>query len=97
MSDPLPVSDANENDVTVRYWGSARSAAGVETEQVGAGTVAEVIAAITARRPGDRRFRDVIETCGVMVGEVPVGGREPADVRVASGDHVEFLPPFAGG
>lgn len=97
VSDQLPVSDESENDVTVRYWGSARSAAGLETERVAARTVAGVIDEIVRRRPRDRRFLDVIETCGVLVGEIPVGGREPSDVAVQAGDVVEFLPPFAGG
>ena len=27
----------------------------------------------------------------------PVGSRDPAEISMAPGDTVEFLPPFAGG
>ncbi|MEO6604795.1 MAG: MoaD/ThiS family protein [Aeromicrobium sp.] len=87
----------DENDVTVRYWGSARSAAGVAEETVASGTLAEVMTELTRRHRGSDRFEDVIEVCAILVGETPVGGREHADVRVAAGDTVEFLPPIAGG
>lgn len=83
--------------VTVRYWAAARAAAGVETERVEAATLADAEAQVLARRPGDRRFADVLAICSVLVGEVPVGGRDHADVALTSGVTVEFLPPFAGG
>jgi sulfur-carrier protein len=33
----------------------------------------------------------------VLVGERPVGGRDPSAVVVRPGETVELLPPFAGG
>lgn len=87
----------NENSVTVRYWASARSAAGLETEQVPAGTLAGVLDEISRRHRDRDRFDDVIATCSILHGETPVGSREPAEVVVGPGDSLEFLPPFAGG
>lgn len=83
--------------VTARYWAAARAAAGIESEQVQAANLAELLTEID-RRHGDRdRFRDVIGSCSILVGETPVGAREPAEVMFEVGDSVEFLPPFAGG
>lgn len=97
MSDQLPASDANENDVTVRYWAAARAAAGIAQESVTASTLAELLTEIS-RRHGDRdRFDDVIDMCSILVTEVPVGAKDPATVALVPGDSVEFLPPFAGG
>lgn len=83
--------------VTCRYWGGARAAAGVESERVEARTLAEVLAAITALRPGDTGFARVIGACSVLVDGIAVGSRPAADVVLTPGETVEFLPPFAGG
>jgi molybdopterin synthase sulfur carrier subunit len=82
--------------VTVRYWAAARAAAGVDGETVVGATLAEVVAAVTAVHPG-RHFSDVLATCAVLVGAVPVGSRDPATIQMSDGERVEFLPPFAGG
>ena len=97
MTDQLSADVQKENDVTVRYWAAARAAAGVETEQVTASTLTDVLAEITRRHRGRDRFSDVIGTCSILHGEIPVGSRDPADVAVREGDFIEFLPPFAGG
>jgi molybdopterin converting factor small subunit len=90
----------NETQVIrVRYWAAARSAAGTPEDLVdvtGPLTLAEVTAAATALHPGGR-FADVHAVCSVLVGEQPVGSREPGSVVVEPGATVEFLPPFAGG
>lgn len=52
---------------------------------------------VLGRRPGDRRFADVVAMCSVLVGEVPVGARPHEEVMLHAGDVVELLPPFAGG
>lgn len=88
--DPVPTS------VLVRYWAAARSAAGVETDRVQASTLAEVYQEIE-RRHDSKRFKDVIAICAVLIGETPVGDRQPAEVGLSPGDAIEFLPPFAGG
>lgn len=82
--------------VTVRYWAAIRAAAGVDADQVDAGTLANVVAHLVARHP-DRRFRDVLGICSILIDGVPVGARNPDDVEVPPGATVEFLPPFAGG
>ncbi len=97
MSDQLPERVESENDVTVRYWAAARAAAGLETEVVSATSLAQLLDEIDRRHRDRDRFRDVIGSCSVLVGEVPVGSRDPADVVLRAGDRVEFLPPFAGG
>ncbi|MRJ75187.1 MoaD/ThiS family protein [Aeromicrobium sp. SMF47] len=97
VSDQLPQDDANENDVTVRYWAAARSAAGVAEETVAALTLAELLDEISRRHRDRDRFDDVISICSILVGETPVGAKDPAQVDLPRGVHVEFLPPFAGG
>jgi molybdopterin converting factor small subunit len=82
--------------VRVRYWAAARAAAGVESETVVGETLADVLAAVNTNHP-NQRFADVLEMCAVLVGDQPVGARDPADIRMADGTSVEFLPPFAGG
>lgn len=81
----------------MRYWASARAAAGIETEQVSAATLADVLTEISRRHRDRDRFDDVIGTCSVLHGEIPVGSRDPRDVTLSPGDSIEFLPPFAGG
>lgn len=87
----------NENDVTVRYWASARSAAGISEEQVAAGRLSDLLAEISRRHGHRDRFDDVIGICSILVGETPVGAKDPAEITLAPGVSVEFLPPFAGG
>lgn len=87
----------NENDVTVRYWAAARAAAGIAEERVPASTLAELLDVISRRHRDRDRFDDVIDMCSILVGETPVGAREPSTVPLHPGDSVEFLPPFAGG
>ncbi len=105
MSGALPPADrAGARDhtemsaptVRVRYWAAARSAAGIDGESVVGETLADVLAAVHANHP-DRRFADVVAICSMVVGDRPVGSRDPAEIRMATGDTVEFLPPFAGG
>jgi molybdopterin synthase sulfur carrier subunit len=97
VTDRWPRGDANENDVTVHYWAAARSAAGVDAEHVTASSLAELLVEIGRRHRDSDRFDDVISYCSILVGETPVGARDPADVPLTAGDTVEFLPPFAGG
>lgn len=87
----------NENEVTVRYWAAARAAAGIAEETVDALTLADLLTEISRRHGHRERFDDVIGFCSVLVGETPVGAKEPAEVRLPPGINVEFLPPFAGG
>ena len=97
MSDTSPDDDRHENKVTVRYWAAAKAAAGVAEEVVDGTDLAAVLSEVVRRRPGDRRFADVVKMCSVLVGEVPVGARDHAEVALPAGSTVELLPPFAGG
>ena len=90
----------NETQVIrIRYWAAARAAAGVAEEEVrveGPVHLGELVRELLTRH-GDSRLRDVIASCSVLLGEQPVGSRDPDEVMVAPGTSVEFLPPFAGG
>ncbi len=103
MSETPPLPAGSETFVTVRYWASARAAAGVEADRLpvaGELTLAEVIAGVLDLRgstPAADRLARVLGACSVLVGETPVGTRDHAAVTVRPGDSVEFLPPFAGG
>ena len=100
MSDPTAAPAADETQViTVRYWASARSAAGVEADRLpvtGPIPLSEVLARAIGLHPGSR-LSEVLQVCSVLVGDRPVSTEEPGDVEVAPGSSVEFLPPFAGG
>jgi molybdopterin converting factor small subunit len=100
MSDPAGRIVSGVGHVTVRYWAAARAAAGVDAEPVpveeGA-TLADVLAEVRSRHGARSRLTEVLAVCSVLVGDRPVGSRAPEDVRLAAGDTVELLPPFAGG
>lgn len=90
----------NETEVIrVRYWAAARAAAGTPEETVdvrGAISLAALREELVRRHAGTR-LPDVIQVCSVLVGDQPVGSRDPGSVDVPAGATVEFLPPFAGG
>ena len=52
---------------------------------------------VRSRHGARSRLAEVLAVCSVLVGDRPVGSRAPEDVRLAAGDTVELLPPFAGG
>lgn len=83
--------------VTVRYWAAARAAAGRESDQVVAATLADALRAVVALHADSPRFADVVGVCSVLVGSSPVSSQDPAGVWLSAGDVVELLPPFAGG
>ena len=86
--------------VTLRYWASARAAAGTDSDTVqvdGPVPLADLIARARAAHADSSRFSDVLGCCSVMVGDRPVTTDDPATVFVRPGSTVEFLPPFAGG
>jgi molybdopterin synthase sulfur carrier subunit len=75
--------------VTVRYWAGARRAAGRDSEQLSAATVAELLA-ILRERP---LLGPVLDASSILVDSV--AGR--ADTPLEAGSVVDVLPPFAGG
>ncbi len=100
--EPAPPSapgSETATSVTVRYWASARAAAGVDSDVVEAPeglSLAALVTCLADRHPGSR-LEAVLGVCSVLVGDRPAGSGDRAEVWIAPGDHVEFLPPFAGG
>lgn len=91
--------------VTIRYFASARAAAGVTEEVVAVEaareidgkpeattTVGAVIAVVTGRHGTD--LARVLPRCSYLLDEVAVHG--PATL-VRDGQVIDVLPPFAGG
>jgi sulfur-carrier protein len=83
--------------VMVRYWASAREAAGTAEERVEGRTLAEVLDTVRRRHADQERFTRILPVCSVLVDGEPLGGREPAAMALADGAEVDLLPPFAGG
>ncbi|QXE36119.1 MoaD/ThiS family protein [Streptomyces sp. GMY02] len=80
---------------TIRYWAAAKAAAGTAEELYTAETLAEALAAVRSRHPGE--LTRVLQRCSFLVDGDPVGTRDHETVRLAEGGTVEVLPPFAGG
>ncbi|MFI7011600.1 MoaD/ThiS family protein [Streptomyces sp. NPDC050145] len=80
---------------TIRYWAAAKSAAGVAEEPYDADTLADALAGVRTRHPGD--LVRVLQRSSFLVDGNPVGTRDHETVRLAEGGTVEVLPPFAGG
>lgn len=81
--------------VVVRYFAGARAAAGVAEELVElapAGSVADALAAVSARR-GPALGR-VLPSCSFLLNGIAVHDHEMA---VPDGSELDVLPPFAGG
>ena len=104
MTETAPLPAGSETSIiTVRYWASARAAAGTACDELavdGDLSLAEVTARaldLRAGTPSAEHLERVLGVCSVLVGEDPVGTRDAAQVVVRPGDSVEFLPPFAGG
>ncbi len=83
--------------VTIRYWASAREAAGVPEEEVGADTLAEALDVVAARRVPDFRLRDVLIRSSFLVDGDPAKRPDHPAIVLSDGAVVEVLPPFAGG
>lgn len=73
----------------MRYWAGARRAAGVESEQVCAATVAELLGLLGSRPELTR----IVPACSVLVDTVAAD----ASTVLRDGALVDLLPPFAGG
>ena len=90
--------ETGASTVSVRLWAAARSAAGTSSVEVTVTepiTLAALVERVLEGRP--ERLGPVLAGCSVLLGDQPVATRDPADVLVAPGQTVEFLPPFAGG
>jgi molybdopterin synthase sulfur carrier subunit len=82
-------------DVTLRYWAAARSAAGCESDQFSAGTLAEVIAAAAAEHGGGLAM--LLDICSYLIDGAPAKRTDAGRIVLSEGAVIEVLPPFAGG
>jgi molybdopterin converting factor small subunit len=98
--------------VTMRYWASAKEAAGVAEETVTADTLEAALGVIRGRRrqyaesggsaggapdDGAARLNAVLARSSFLIDGHPVGTRAAGAVQLADGAVIEVLPPFAGG
>ena len=81
---------------TIRYWASAKEAAGTAEDTVDADTLQGALEAARRLHPDDRFLR-VLGASSLLVDEHPVGKRAREEITVADGTVIEVLPPFAGG
>ncbi len=78
--------------ITVHYFAAARAAAGVDCEQVSAGTIVADAMAEMVRRHG-RDLERVLARCSFLLDGVAARARTPIDGAA----RLDVLPPFAGG
>jgi molybdopterin synthase sulfur carrier subunit len=77
-------------EVTVRYWASARAAAGCDTETLTGQRVGDVLATAAAAHTG---LGVILQVCTILLDGRPVTAAE----SLSAGVILEVLPPFAGG
>jgi molybdopterin synthase sulfur carrier subunit len=77
-------------DVTVRYWASARAAAGCDSERLTGQRVSDVLEAAAAAHTG---LGVVLGVSTILLDGRPVDASQP----LSEGAILEVLPPFAGG
>ena len=76
--------------VTVRYWASARAAAGLDSEHFAGLQVGDVLRAAAAAHTG---LSDILGVSTILLDGRAVTASEP----LSEGVTLEVLPPFAGG
>jgi molybdopterin synthase sulfur carrier subunit len=77
-------------DITIRYFASARAAAGCESESFTGHHVGDVLEAAASAHTG---LGKVLAVSTILMDGRPVA----ASVSVSDGTTIEVLPPFAGG
>ena len=83
--------------MTVRYWAAAKAAVGHSEDVVHGRSVAAVLDAVRRLHADNAALLAVLGVSSLLLGDLPLGRRDLADVPVSEGDVVEVLPPFAGG
>lgn len=94
---PAGADDPTPQSVRVRFWASARAAAGTPElvlPLTGAASLADLRRLVVEQLDGRPGLARVLEVCTVLVGDDPV---HDDTTTVTPGATVEFLPPFAGG
>jgi len=90
LSDELTDRNVPDADVTIRYWASARAAAGCDSETFTGRLVGDVLKAAAAAHTG----LEVVLAASTTL----LDGRSvTASERLSTGSVLEVLPPFAGG
>jgi sulfur-carrier protein len=86
----------NDTKVTVRFWASVRSAAGVVEDTFAPGTVTDLLAEVGSRYPATV---ELLPRCSVLLNAMAVHDLAGAgrSRQVKPGSIMELLPPFAGG
>lgn len=103
MSARQPSADRSpviRGEVCVRFWASARAAAGVHelaVAVVGDTGLDDLVHLVLRELPDRTELHRVLGVCSVLVGDRPAGAAQRETVVVTPGTTVEFLPPFAGG
>jgi molybdopterin synthase sulfur carrier subunit len=80
--------------VTIRYWASARAAAGCDSERFPGRHVGDVLEAAAAAHTG---LGIVLKVSTILLDGRPVTASEPLPESLPEGAVLEVLPPFAGG
>lgn len=77
-------------EVTIRYFAAARSAAGESSATAEAGSISDLVSAVSTDRPELAR---VLSICTFLLD----GERADPATPLRQGALVDALPPFAGG
>ncbi|MDQ1731144.1 MAG: sulfur-carrier protein [Pseudonocardiales bacterium] len=75
--------------VTVRFWAGARRAAGRDSEQCEARTLAQLLDQLSGRQP----LAEIVRASSILVNGVAATAETP----LPEGATIDILPPFAGG
>lgn len=78
--------------ILIHYWAGAKAAAGVDSEQIEASTVASALARAIGTDRGE--LARVIARSSLLLDGVVVHDQTTA---LSDGQTLEVLPPFAGG
>jgi sulfur-carrier protein len=92
-SGPVAATPASA-EVEIRYWASARAAAGCDSERFPGRCVGEVLEAAAAAHTG---LAAVLEVSTILMDGRLVTASEPLPEALSPGTTLEVLPPFAGG
>lgn len=82
---------------TLRYWASARAAAGVDQDELDVATLAAAVLSALERHADRPQLGPVLGISAFVVDGAPVGPRDHDTVQLDDGWVAEALPPFAGG
>lgn len=90
MTSGPPGATRTNVHVTIRYWASARAAAGCDSERFAGREVGDVLDAAAAAHTG---LVGVLKVSTILLEGRQVTTAEP----LSEGTTIEVLPPFAGG